>query len=490
MLKRSHRDLDLPSLAPPQFIGVSEAKKLPSTKPPPKVPRTTASMHSMPEHPRAAWDAALLNAYIVEAEVPRGPTAGLGMGFEVVQKEPKWSGSWSSHGDYMQFLFGNGEKKVPVVGVDSGGSEATKPCGNVVSTDNEAPARKRQRCDQQNGDAMHIEPTTSPQYQSSEATTNEPYGDDVDVIDADADEWITTDKAITVGAREFAAKTKLRRGFFAKALKRQLEDLRDENDRLKRVAAQVLDDHERLTLFSDLGTESVSSIVGEKLAVCKTETRKSGLFHEFSKLLQSETMTRPVSARTLAPAQDENFTIIDDENTAKAREALDQVVEKTNRVVSQVDRRDLSLVKVVQQAQRAFVITNPALPDNPIVWSSDEFSRLTGYARHEICGRNCRFLQGPLTNPKSVEAVRTAIDEKHEASVILLNYRKDGSTFWNRFFIAPLRDSKGKVVFYVGVQTDVSQTVAINYPDHFDDNDTVGTGLKDAARTLIQGQFL
>ncbi|KAH8066082.1 phosphorelay sensor kinase [Aureococcus anophagefferens] len=104
--------------------------------------------------------------------------------------------------------------------------------------------------------------------------------------------------------------------------------------------------------------------------------------------------------------------------------------------------------------------TNPELPDNPIVWTSEAFLQMTGYDRDDVIGRNCRFLQGPRTDPRQVSVIRDAAYKEHEASVTILNYRKDGTTFWNRFFVAPLRDAEGKVTFFVGVQTDVSAAFA------------------------------
>ena len=127
---------------------------------------------------------------------------------------------------------------------------------------------------------------------------------------------------------------------------------------------------------------------------------------------------------------------------------------------SALTRRDLSMIKVIQDAQKAFVVTNPELPDNPIVWTSEAFLHMTGYDRDDVIGRNCRFLQGPRTDPRQVSIIREAVYKEHEASVTILNYRKDGTTFWNRFFVAPLRDAEGKVTFFVGVQTDVSAAFA------------------------------
>lgn len=125
-----------------------------------------------------------------------------------------------------------------------------------------------------------------------------------------------------------------------------------------------------------------------------------------------------------------------------------------------LDDPDYSLVKALQTAQQNFVISDPSAPDNPIVYASQGFLTLTGYCLDEVLGRNCRFLQGPHTNPKSVDKIRQGIEKGEDTTVVLLNYRKDGSTFWNQFFIAALRDGDGNVVNYLGVQCKVSEEYA------------------------------
>mmetsp|Transcript_6592 Transcript_6592/g.12146 ORF Transcript_6592/g.12146 Transcript_6592/m.12146 type:complete len:198 (+) Transcript_6592:127-720(+) len=104
-----------------------------------------------------------------------------------------------------------------------------------------------------------------------------------------------------------------------------------------------------------------------------------------------------------------------------------------------------------------WVVTDPDMKDNPIVYSSPGFCRYTGYSKIEIEGRNCRFLQGKDTKKEDVDAIRLAIREKREESVCLLNYRKDGTKFYNQFFVMPMfdpRDSQ-RVIYYLGVQVEV-----------------------------------
>ena len=125
-----------------------------------------------------------------------------------------------------------------------------------------------------------------------------------------------------------------------------------------------------------------------------------------------------------------------------------------------LDDPDFSFIKALQTADQNFVVTDPSLPDNPIVYASQGFLNLTGYSLDQILGRNCRFLQGPETDPKAVERIRHAIDKGVDVSVCLLNYRVDGTTFWNQFFIAALRDAGGNITNFVGVQCKVSDQYA------------------------------
>jgi PAS domain S-box-containing protein len=112
--------------------------------------------------------------------------------------------------------------------------------------------------------------------------------------------------------------------------------------------------------------------------------------------------------------------------------------------------------RALDEAPVGITITDPELPDNPMVYVNDRFGDMTGYDREESIGVNCRFLQGPDTDEASVAQLREAIESEEPASVELLNYRKDGSSFWNRVSIAPLRDADGRVTEWVGFQEDIT----------------------------------
>nr|AML77443.1 putative LOV domain-containing protein [Volvox globator] len=116
----------------------------------------------------------------------------------------------------------------------------------------------------------------------------------------------------------------------------------------------------------------------------------------------------------------------------------------------------LDLATTVERIQQNFVISDPTLPDCPIVFASDAFLELTGYDREDVLGRNCRFLQGPGTDLGTVDQIRDAIRTGTEITVRILNYTKPGRPFWNMFTMAPMRDQDGSVRFFVGVQVDVT----------------------------------
>nr|CAB3462779.1 unnamed protein product [Digitaria exilis] len=117
-------------------------------------------------------------------------------------------------------------------------------------------------------------------------------------------------------------------------------------------------------------------------------------------------------------------------------------------------RRGIDLATTLERIEKNFVITDPRLPDNPIIFASDSFLQLTEYSREEILGRNCRFLQGPETDRGTVKKIRDAIDNQREVTVQLINYTKSGKKFWNLFHLQPMRDQKGDVQYFIGVQLD------------------------------------
>ncbi|WLH66259.1 histidine kinase famiy protein [Pseudomonas sp. FP2309] len=119
-------------------------------------------------------------------------------------------------------------------------------------------------------------------------------------------------------------------------------------------------------------------------------------------------------------------------------------------------RNDLFFA-AMQTSRSAMIVTDPAQPDNPIIFANQAFLALTGFEHHEVIGRNCRLLQGPDTDKRALRKVQAALAHQHEACVELLNYRKDGSTFWNELFISPMFNERGQLVCFFASQLDVSR---------------------------------
>lgn len=117
-----------------------------------------------------------------------------------------------------------------------------------------------------------------------------------------------------------------------------------------------------------------------------------------------------------------------------------------------------------EEREKSVVISDPSRPDNPMIYVSEEFETQTGYTPAEALGRNCRFLQGPETDPEAVQAIRDALAAQTEITIDILNYRKDGTKFWNRLRIRPLFDDKGKLLYFAGAQNPIPAGEARPHP--------------------------
>ena len=108
-------------------------------------------------------------------------------------------------------------------------------------------------------------------------------------------------------------------------------------------------------------------------------------------------------------------------------------------------------------AAEGITIADARAPDRPLIYVNEGFERLTGYAATEALGRNCKFLQGADTDPQTVAVIRAALAAECDCTVEILNYRRDGTPFWNRLSITPVRDGDGVVSHYIGIQSDVTK---------------------------------
>lgn len=113
--------------------------------------------------------------------------------------------------------------------------------------------------------------------------------------------------------------------------------------------------------------------------------------------------------------------------------------------------------RVLAATSCGIVISDALTVDHPLIYCNPAFLQITGYSEEEVIGRNCRFLQGPDTDPEAIEQLRQSIQTGQECHVILKNYRKDGTPFWNDLTVSPVRDASGVLTHFIGVQTDITK---------------------------------
>ena len=117
------------------------------------------------------------------------------------------------------------------------------------------------------------------------------------------------------------------------------------------------------------------------------------------------------------------------------------------------------LSQILDTCINGITLSDPDQPDNPIVYANEAFELITGYDRDEILGRNCRFLQGEDRDQPEIERIREALRDQKSVTVTLRNYTKDGTLFYNQFSIRPLLDRQGRLVYYLGLQYDVTEKI-------------------------------
>ncbi len=143
-----------------------------------------------------------------------------------------------------------------------------------------------------------------------------------------------------------------------------------------------------------------------------------------------------------------------------ASRRLEREIEQRKRAENERKAYEEELIlrdRSINSATNGILIADARHPDLPTVYCNAAFQKITGYAPEEVLGRNCRFLQGTDHQQPGLEAIRRAIQQGTEAKAELRNYRKDGSLFWNELYIAPVKDQRGQITHFIGIQTDITQ---------------------------------
>lgn len=227
--------------------------------------------------------------------------------------------------------------------------------------------------------------------------------------------------------RILARRTRLRKKFFFESLQKDVSDLQQENATLKSIVRSRLNPDDANTLLG--GCDANEHLPVIDLLGCGGEGEDGDGVSMFpsSGGGSGESTSSSSSSSSLGRGGGGGGEI------------------------TKLDREDYSLIQSIQNSQHSFIITDPSLHDNPIVYASDDFLSLTGYSQSEVLGRNCRFLQGSETHSSKVKTIRDAVESGEDCSVILVNYTSDGEPFWNSLFIAALRDAESNIVNFIGV---------------------------------------
>jgi len=225
-------------------------------------------------------------------------------------------------------------------------------------------------------------------------------------------------------------------------------------------------------LLADVGTQHVletNASLQNLLGYSAAELQQFAL-HDFAlrdaasgdecslECLMHKMTAMPVSGERLAQRKDGSWILVELNANVVSSESS-RILCVVFHDISQRRKAEEELLlrdRAIEAIGQGIVISDPNQPDNPIIYVNPAFEKLTGYTRDEVLGRNCRFLQGTDTDPAAVETIRNAIRERRPCVTQLVNQRKDGTKFWNSLIVSPVFDAQGRLVYFVGAQTDIT----------------------------------
>jgi adenylate cyclase len=180
-------------------------------------------------------------------------------------------------------------------------------------------------------------------------------------------------------------------------------------------------------------------------------------------------ITKPIQAEDLKARVKTHLTI---RNLNRSLVEQNQRLQEEIRERQQKEAELLLANQAIAASSNGIVIADARKPDMPITYVNPAFERLTGYSAEEVIGRNCRFLQGNETDQAGVKALREALRRGKGCEVILSNYRKDGTQFWNELTISPIYDANGHLTHFVGIQTDITDRKQAQEALHYQQEQT------------------
>ncbi|MGB0918662.1 MAG: PAS domain S-box protein, partial [Flavobacteriales bacterium] len=200
---------------------------------------------------------------------------------------------------------------------------------------------------------------------------------------------------------------------------------------------------------SDILGQSYSILVPEEFREDRTrmlkQVRENGFVINYESIRQRKDQRLLTVEMSVSTGSTESGDLT---YTAILRNITDRKIAEQERLV-----RD----RAMDVAQQGIIITDSTQKDNPIIDCNQTFEKLTGYSVDEVLGKNCRFLQGPETDPNIVKEIANAVKKGNDFKCEVINYKKDGTKFWNELVITGVRNSNGELVNYIGMQTDITE---------------------------------
>ena len=214
----------------------------------------------------------------------------------------------------------------------------------------------------------------------------------------------------------------------------------------------------RFTMFSSDGDSLVSTVAATPLQ--DEEDNVCGA------LLVARSEDRVLDVAQMAELKDMATLVVHDlklhmawQNALQSASDAHQETHVLQQRLDGLSQHNNQLKAAVHSAPIGIVVSDPHLPNNPIIFANPAFYEMTGYEAHEFLGLNCRHLQGPATNSNVTQIMRDAVKSAQSCRHTLVNYRKDGTPFWNDITIRPVHDQDGRLINYVGIQRDVTDTI-------------------------------
>jgi PAS domain S-box-containing protein len=252
-------------------------------------------------------------------------------------------------------------------------------------------------------------------------------------------------------------------------------DLNDDSIQIVGTCLDITDQELSKAQLKDFNHKKFSHLVSEvseAFVVVDHEGTMHYVNQSAEKLFgcKSEDMIGKTFGLPLVTGESTNVDILNRGGTTATEMRISETMDEDRRVYVVASLRDVSERKRVEESlqlrERAIaassngiVITDATQPNNPMIYVNPSFERITGYSAAESIGRDCRFLQGGDRNQIGTLDLHKAIQEQRECHAVLLNYRKDGTPFWNDLYIAPVFNDHGQLTNYIGIQTDITDQV-------------------------------